>query len=313
MRENNFRTRITTGSFTLPIAAILTAVLWFLSDPTDKAVWKGILLTALVTYALVELNNRNSLLRVRSRMMSSTYLLLMAACPFFAKWSTDMLPAAALTLAYFPLFAAYQQASSAGQAFKTSLLISAGSLFYPPMLLLEVVVLSCLLIQLRALNWRSLLAVVFGAALPYWFVAGWGIWEGRIDTIFLPYLAAFRFDAPDYSTLQWPYMLLAGYVALLSFIAFVHFVRTAYNDKIRTRMYFYVFSLLEAVLIAALALQPQKADVLLRLLIVNSAPLIAHHLTLGRGRWANIWFIICLTLLAGIVGTNHYLWHAGSC
>ena len=85
----------------------------------------------------------------------------------------------------------------------------------------------------------------------------------------------------------------------------LNFTRTAYVDMIRTRLYFYVFILIECLLMAALALQPQKTGVLLRLYIVNSTPLIAHHFTLGRGRWLNIWFIVSLLLLVGILVFNH--------
>ena len=47
------------------------------------------------------------------------------------------------------------------------------------------------------------------------------------------------------------------------------------------------------------------ADIIvLRLYIVNSTPLIAHHFTLGRGRWANIWFGLCLLLLIGVLAFN---------
>lgn len=313
MRENNFRTRIATGSFTLPVAVLVAAAVLCTAAPTGDELWKILAVVAVTTYALIELSNRNALLRVRSRMVSSTYLVILAACPFMAVWSTDLLPAVALVLTYFALFAAYQQPHPAGYAFHAGLFVGIGSLFYPPMILLEVVVVHCLLVQLRALNWRSLLAVVFGAVLPYWFLAGWGIWENRIDTIFVPYLEAFNFGAPDYAALTLPQMLVAGYVVVLSLCAAVHFTRTAYNDKIRTRMYFYVFLVLEVVLVAALAFQPQCANVLMHMLIVNSAPIIAHHFTLGRGRALNVWFIICLVLLAGIIGTNYYLiLYAGS-
>ena len=44
--------------------------------------------------------------------------------------------------------------------------------------------------------------------------------------------------------------------------------------------------------------QPQHFETMLRLLIVNSSPLIAHYLTLAKGRFFHIWFIFCLLLYA---------------
>jgi len=311
MRERNLRSRITTGSYTLPTAAIATAVLWAMVALRVDGAWGGLGLMCVTTYLLVELNNRNALLRVRSRMVSSAYLAIMATAPFFYVWTTAMLPAVALVAAYFPLFAAYQQPRAAASVFNVSLLLSLGSMAYPPLLLLVVIVFFGIVFPLRALSWRTFLALVFGVLIPYWFMAGFAIWEGHLDTAFLPFIAAFRFSPPCYATLSLPERLVALYVALLSLVAIAHYIRTAYNDKIRTRMYFDVIIFVEVAIGIAVALQPQRADVLLRLFIVNSAPLIAHHLTLARGWWANAWFLLCLIALVAIVGFNAFTFYAG--
>ncbi len=304
MYEHNFRTRITTGTFTFPVAALLTAALWILSAPNHIDTYVGLALAALATYLIVELNNRNSLLRLRSRMMGVVFLSFSAACPFFFAYSEDFLPVLALLLAYFPLFASYQQRQSAGWVFHAALCIGLGSLFYPPLLLLLPVFLLGMGIQLRSLNVRSLSAVFFGATLPYYFLVVRGVWEDRTDTIFLPYIDAFRFSAPDYCALSLPQILVGSLVILWALCAVCHFLRVAFNDKIRVRMLFYVIIIVEAVLVVGLLVRPQDAGVLLRLLIANSAPLIAHHLTLGRGRLLNIWFLVCAVLLLALIAFN---------
>lgn len=311
MRDRNFRTRIATGTFTLPVAAVLTALLWIGTALTDEAAWGGLAVTGIVTYLLVELNNRNALLRVRSRMVSTVFLAFMAAAPFLHTWSPDMVPAAALTAAYFPLFAAYQSRNAAARVFNVALLVSIGSLVYAPAIGLLVIFLFSLGAQLRALSGRTFLALVFGAVLPYWFFAAWGIWTHSAEWVGQWFVTTFSFDMPDYTGVSLPQLAFAGYVGLLSLVAVCHFFRTAYNDKIRTRMYFYVFILVEFVLAAALAVQPQKSGVLLRLFVVNSAPIVAHHLTLGRGRWANVWFVLCLIGLVGLIVYNTIFYHAG--
>ncbi len=304
MREHNFRTRIVSGTFTLPVAAVLTAVMWLFSGVTDSRAWAGLAVLGLIAYLLVELNNRNALLRVRSRMVSTVFLGLAAASPFFHVWDTAMMPSLALVAAYFPLFAAYQRRNAAGQVFHSSLFIGVGSLFYPPLLLLLAVLLFCLAVHLRALDWRSCLALLFGGLLPWYGLLAYGVWNGSLCALFSPYLAAFCFSGPDYSALSLPEMMMEGFVVLSSLAAMVHFFRTAYNDKIRTRMYFYVIIAVEIVLLAALFAQPQRSDVLLRLLIVNSSPLIGHHISLGKGRWVNVWFAVCLVSLIGLLVFN---------
>ena len=41
------------------------------------------------------------------------------------------------------------------------------------------------------------------------------------------------------------------------------------------------------------ALYPEQRNTLLPLLIVVYTPMISHHLTLARGRMADVWFILC--------------------
>lgn len=304
MRERNFRTRTTQGVFTLPTAAVISFLLWLTAGIENVAMWEGLGLTALVTYLLAELNNRATLLRMRSRMVSTSFLIMTAAAPFLYTWSPGMIPMLCLVAAYFPLFASYGQSQSAGFVFHAGLCISLGSLIYPPMLLLAPVLLICLAVPLRTLSGSSFLGLLFGLLLPYWILLGIGVWQDNVEALFAPYLAAFHFQKPDYSVLTLPQIVTAAYVTLLAVGAMFYFTRTAYDDKIRTRMYFYVFIIIEVVLMGALVAQPQKADILLRLYMVNSTPLIAHHFTLGRGRWLNIWFIISLLLLVGVFVFN---------
>ncbi len=311
MRENSFRKRVATGSFTLPVAAALALFVWLPTVVATSLSWLSLVVVVVITYLLVELNNRNALLRIRSRMVGTTFLALAAACPFFHSGEVSLLPSFTLAAAYFPLFATYQSPRSSGEAFQAALLIGVGSLVYPPLLCLNVFVLVALAVPLRALSGRTFMGVLFGSLLPYYFVAAIGAMEGCLNEIFIPYLDAFKFTLPDYRCLHITEIVSCCFTLLLALIGIVHFLRTAFNDKIRTRMFFDVLIVLEFVLILAVVLQPRRADVLMPLLIVNSSPIIAHHYALGRGRWLDIRFILVLLLLMGIIGCNLFF-HNGS-
>lgn len=168
MRERNFRTRITQGVYTLPAAIVIGCLLWLTAGYDNITAWEGFGIVVVVTYLLAELNNRSTLLRIRSRMVSTSFVILMAATPFLYTWSVDMIPMLCLVAAYFPLFAAYGQARSAGYVFHAALCVGLGSLVYPPMLLLAPVLLFSLAVSLRALSGSSFLALLFGLLLPYW-------------------------------------------------------------------------------------------------------------------------------------------------
>lgn len=304
MREHNLRARITTGTFTLPVAVAIMVVQWLVVATRDVQAWWGLPIAVVTTYLLMELNNRNALLRVRSRMVSATFVALLTVSPFLYHNWLLLLPSLTLAAAYFPLFATYQSPRVASRTFNVGLLLSLGSLVWPPLLLLLVPVIISLGVQLRSLSYRTFVALLLGALVPYWIMAGIAVWRGNIDTAFLPFLAAFVPVVPtvsDYLDIPLPQLVTCGYVIFVTLIAVVHFFRTAFNDKIKTRMYFDVFILIEAVLVGGLCAQPQLHAVLLPLLLVNSSPIIAHQLTLSRGRWANVWFTLCLVSLVALL------------
>ena len=49
----------------------------------------------------------------------------------------------------------------------------------------------------------------------------------------------------------------------------------------------------------------QMYDNLVPLLLTNSAPLLAHHLTLARGRGSEVWFYVCATALLALAILNY--------
>jgi hypothetical protein len=57
-----------------------------------------------------------------------------------------------------------------------------------------------------------------------------------------------------------------------------------------------------------IAVQPQHADLLTSLLIVNTSPLIAHFIALTRGRWTNLTTIVIMIATLSLTFFN--LWTA---
>ena len=309
MRNNSFRIRYATGPFSLPIMAGITGLLWMLPDFSNLNLWAGLCVTGIVTYFLMELNNRNALIRIRSRMVSCTFLTFILSIPAFHSWSTDMIPMLCLTLSYLPLFATYQNPHPERLVFQSFLCLGCASWFYPPLLICALILYICLLIPLRALTWRGWFAGLFGIVVPYWFYTGWAIWNECLDTAFLPIIATFQFSSPDYSAVPTGMLVSNGFFTILALLAMLHYYRTAYNDKIRTRMFYYVIICVECFILAALYLQPQNYHILSYLLTVNSAPLIAHYFALSKNRIMNYWFILCFAILGAITFINYFdLW-----
>lgn len=307
MYSHSFRTKVVTGSFTLPVMAIVAAVCWMLPDVSSWQLWTGLGMAGLTTYVAMELNNRFALLRIRSRLVSSTYLLLMTACPVLHNLIDTALPVGlCLAVSYAMLFASYQQIKAQGYVFHAFLCIGIGSLLYPPMLVLALTYYFNMVFQLRNFTWRSFMAGLFGISLPYWVYAVWAIWNNRLDTAFLYLPEWFIPHVPDYSRFGLQEWITVGALCFFTLVALIHFFHTAYNDKIRTRMLFYVVVTQQAVFTAGLFLLPEHLYYHLPLFLFNSSLLIAHYYALAKGRFFDSWFNLSLAAWIAL-GLYNYL------
>lgn len=285
--------------------AVVSVLVWMLPGVASAELWLGLALTGVNAYLIMELNNRNALLRIRSRMMSVTYLALMLACPALHTGSLDALPACCLTLAYFMLFASYQEPRAAGYVFHAFLCLGIGSLVFPPLLVLALAYWLCMLFQLRVLGGRTFVASILGVAVPYWLKAAYGVWQNSLDTEFAYLAPWFRVQLPDFSQLTINQWVTLSFIFALSLLAFIHFIHTAYNDKIRTRMLLYAVAVVEVFLTVGIVMLPQHFDVQLRLFLTNSSLLIAHYYTLGKGRFFDAWFYLSVVLLLALGVFNY--------
>lgn len=283
---------------------LVSAALWLLPGVQDRELWFGLLGTGVTAYLMVEWNNRHALLRIRSRLTSSTFLVLSAACPFLHGWTTDMVVPACLACAYFLLFSSYQKVRAEGEIFHAFLCIGLGSLFFPPIVAVAPFLYFSMIVQMRSFCLRSFLAGLLGLLLPYWAYMGWAVWNNRLDEALSLAEGYLTVPSPDYSVVGLHERVSLAFVLVLALFSVVHYLRTAYNDKIRTRMFFYVLIIQVVLLASMLAVVPQWHVMILRLLLVPASPLIGHYLALARGRLMNVWFVFILLAVVALAVFN---------
>ena len=152
---------------------------------------------------------------------------------------------------------------------------------------------------------KTFFASLVGLIVPYWFAAGYFFYTDNIQGLadhfceFINYSELF-----DYSQVTDHQVLNLSFVTLLTIIGSIHFIRTSYGDKIRTRMIYETFIMISVACIIFIVLQPQHIQELGGILIVNTAPLIAHFITFTRGKFTNITFILLLIMLVLIMAYN---------
>lgn len=305
---DDFRNRSAKSMLTLPLVAVIAGVVWALPDPRSAWLWGGFAIVCALTYTLRELNNRFQLLRIRSRLVSATFLALFAALPDLHPAGTNLIPAIGLLPALFCLFGSYQQYRPEHYTFHAFFFLSIGSLVFPPLLVLSVFFYVTMALVLHTLTWRSLFAGLFGLVVPYWFYAGYLVWMNRLEELEQQFTPFLQYSWPDFQHLPLPHVASFCFLSLLALLSTLHFVRTSFNDKIRTRVFLYVLIILELAIAGGGVLLPHHYCIIMPLYLVVASPLIAHYFALARGGLLmNVWFICWLLGLIALGIYNYGL------
>lgn len=281
---------------TLPVCAVVCLVLWWF--PTEgfsmSRVWSA-LLVAFITYVLMEVNNTYMLMRIRSRMVSSTWLIGVAAIATLHGYSPALVATACCATAYYLVFATYQKQRCPNATFHYAAALSLGSIFLPQMAAFLPLYLWHQLAFLRCMSLRTFCAALIGYGFP---LALWGakcFLQGDFGTIeaWVSDLIAWQpIQLSAYTNLSLQQLASWGLVTLLGLLGAIHYLSTSYNDRIQVRMLLYIFVVQFVAVEVYVGLQPHRLDTLMPLLLLNAVPLIAHFFALTRSWFTNALFVL---------------------
>lgn len=290
--------RIAASRYALPVTALYAVAVCLACGLWQHRLWLQLAALAVGTYLMVLANNRHGLIRIYSRMVSCAYLMLWtAACYLFPSAQAGLI---AVSFAAFHtiLFHAYQDKQAVGTVYYAFCFIGIASLPFVQVLWLVPVLWVLLATKVLAMSGRTFVASLLGILTPYWIGGTHYIYRYGFRAVADHFAALGQFHTGfDFGILPPSQLLTLSLVAILGMVGIVHFLRTSYRDKIRTRMIYEYLMVLEGALVMYIVLQPQLADQLLPALIVTTAPLIGHFAALSEGRAANIAFIAIVVLL----------------
>lgn len=298
-KKKRLQTRIATSRYALPFTATLITLIWVAVGVWLSDIWLQLALTAFSTLLMVELNNENSLMRTYSRMVSCSFLVLvtMAGLP------SPPIEGSVVTLCfiafYLLIWHTYQEKQSPGVTYFAFLCIGVASLFFIQILYLLPFLWLLMAVFTLSFSMRNFVASLLAVITPYWFATGYYVYMGDF-TDFVTRLSAIAdcHELLDYSRVLVGDGVNIGFIVLLALIGMIHFLRTSYADKIRTRMIYESLIMMNAVTMVFIVLLPCHLAILGGLLIVNTSPLIAHYVTFTHTRFTN--FSFCAILLAVI-------------
>lgn len=305
--QKRLQNKIAESRWTLPVACVYSLALWLLGGLYEGGLWVSFVCFAVSTYLMVELNNRNALLRIYSRMVSVSFIAMSMMMPFIMSSAREAIASMAFLFALFILFFSYQDRQSMGKTFYTFVFLSIGSIFDVHLLYYIPLLWISMIFYLQTMSWRNFFASILGVIVPYWFAA--------LALFFIddPMVIVAHFSQlveiplpPDYCQLSIGAVIATLWIILAIIIGSVHFVRNSYMDSIRIRMIFNTFMFISLFTILFMVALPTCFDMFARVLIVVASPLIAHFISLTHTKWTNISFIAIVVITLAITIFN--LW-----
>lgn len=294
----------------LPVVGTYAALLWAavgLSLLDVGELWVQFVCFVATAYLMVELNNTNALIRIYSRMVSCSFIVLSCmVVGTFASRGGGILELC-FVAAYTTLLRGYQDKQASGWIYYTFLSLGLGSLVDIYLLYYIPVVWLLMAVRLQCFSLRTFTASLLGLLTPYWVALAYVVYQGDFTIVANHFLPLATYTAPlDFGGVPMGEIACFGFVTLLAIVGAAHYVLTSYNDKIRIRMFYDSFIIVGCFTVAFFLLQPTQHDLLLRVLTVNASILFAHFIALSHTRLSNATFIAALVITLLFTAVN--LW-----
>ena len=292
---------------TLTFTVIYAVLVFLASGLVGKNLWFQFACLAVSTYLMVEFNNVNALLKVYSRMVSCAFLVLACTANYLFASPSAALVQACFAAFYLIVFNAYQERTASGVTFYAYVFVGVASTVFVQILFFVPLLWILHATNVLAMSGRNFWATVLGLIAPYWFVGAYLVYNGQPEFLVQHFADLANFDPLfQYDQIDHNHMATILFVILVSLIGIIHYLRSSRNDKIRNRMIYEMVIVVDLFTIVCIVLQPQHADNLLPILIINTSALIGHLITLTRTAATNV--VFCVLWLASVLLTVCNLW-----
>ena len=312
---------ITKNQFSLPVICLLSIAIWLFTptkeianwEVTDYGLWSimpltvqkgfigsiiGLAFTAITVYAMVEFSNSLVLLRVSSRMLSSTLAIFMALALCLHKFQPAHIVMLASLLSYASLFSSYQKKSPA-LSFGTHFFLALEVLVCPK-LILFIVPFWMVEVSINSLSFRCFLATLFALITPFWFFFAFAVFFDRFDIFTDYFVQAFDISKPVFSGLKESQVLVGLFTFVSFLIGSIGFFVTKTQDKLRQRTIFSIVIFHGLVSLVFGVFMPQCYNMFLGLLIIDTSIIAGRFWVVCDNHFTHNLFNI-LTIVAIII------------
>ena len=305
--KKRIQNKVSDSRLTLPITIVYTLGVWVSCGLLTQNLWLQFACFGITSYLMMMLNNQNALIRIFSRMVSCAFLALSCAASFLMTDIHGNIMQMFVVAAYLILFQSYQDKEAVGIIYYGSLMLGLASLACPHILYFVPVIWLLMATNLLSLSWRTWFSSLLRLLTPYWFISAWLVYQADFTPLVEHFEPLTDFQFPIlYDALDTSVLLILGLLAISTLTGIIHFVRKSTYDSIRIRLLYGFFIWMDLFAFALMVFQPQHYDMLLRIIIINTAPLIAHFIALTSTKITNVAFYVITAVILFI--TAHNIW-----
>lgn len=306
MPIRRLQNKIAESRWALPLTAVYGIVVCLMLGVVGQEMWVQAAILALSTLLMVELNNANALIRIYSRMVSCSFLVLTLMASFLFPSVGGGVVGLCFVVFYVFFLHAYQDRLAVMPIFTAFLALGIASFFFVKILYFVPLLWLLMAARLQAFSARTFFASLLGLLTPYWLLSVYFFIKSDFDAPLRHFQRLTQFDFPslNHILLADNQIVTAIFLIFLAITGIVHFVRQRSRDKLRTQMIYELFLVVTLFTIVFLVLQPQYYDFLLRILIIHAAIFIGHFIALTRTKVTNIAVIVIIVATLALTAYN---------
>ena len=170
MAKKRIQNIVAESRFALPVTAVYALLMSMACGLAERNLWIQFAVLAVSSYLMVELNNANAIIRVYSRMVSCSYIVLFLMSGLLVSPVSSVLTQLCFIVFYMFFFHAYQNKSSMGLVFYAFLMKGLASTMSVHVFFLVPLMWILLFTNVLAGNIRTFFASVIGLVFPYCFL-----------------------------------------------------------------------------------------------------------------------------------------------
>lgn len=264
-----------------------TSLAWHLIYPLVSNQWVSLVASTafifLISFIFSNINLHYTLTRFRTSLPFTLPLFILSIHPVFLAISPNYLSAVFILLAIFPLLESYQHHAPRSFAFKSGVLIALAGVF-------QIFALVLLPLwwygekSMHGFRIKSSIALLFGAMLVFWNVAGLYFLFDSFHSFVVPftYLDNITLTLPQYSTIKWS---IVGLLILLTIVLVFLDTKVFERERVLTQK---TLSFIILIIFSNFILHViywQQTTFFLHLLIILVSFIVAHYFSYANKRW----------------------------